>query len=66
MSNLPTNQLAVEVMAVGWGEKRLLSQKPQAYSKLNNVTRIVMAWGCVQPLESLGPIQTLGQGARPA
>ena len=27
---------------------------------------MVMAWGCVQPPEDLGPTQASGQGARPA
>ena len=45
MSELPTDQPAVEVMAVAWEEKRLLSWRPRAYSKPNDITRMVMAWG---------------------
>ena len=51
----------------GWEEKRLLSWRPQAYSELNDVTRMVMAWGCVQPPEGLGPTRkTSGHESRPA
>ena len=50
----------------GWKEKRLLSWRLRAYLKPNNVTRMVMAWGCVQPPKVLGPTQTSGQGAQPA
>ena len=67
MSDLPTDQPAVTVMAVAWAEKPLLSWRPRAYSKPNDVTRMVMAWGCVQPPVCLGPTRkTSGREAGPA
>ena len=50
----------------GWEEKRLFSWRPRAYLKPNDVTRMIMAWVCVQPPKGLGPTQTSRQGARPA